>query len=107
MYPSNSKCNVKRCRCRKHLWTASTISSSVDSRLFSVVNYSDLDWKSTDLIYVISWRAVTCGMQYVGQTIHMLKTHFNKHYRRMNKPKKKIISCTVTKWHFYTTSGKN
>ena len=42
MYPSNSKCNAKRCRCCSHLCTASTVSSSVNGRRFSVVNMSDL-----------------------------------------------------------------
>ena len=43
MYPSISKCNVKRCRYCKYLCTASTVSSSVNCRRFSVVNNSDLD----------------------------------------------------------------
>ena len=52
MYPSISKCNAKRCNCCKHLCTNSTVTSSVNGRKFSVVNNSNLDRKSTDLIYV-------------------------------------------------------
>ena len=71
-------------------------SSSVNGRRFSVENMSALTWKSTDLIYVITWRAANCKMQYVGQTNRLLKTRFNEHYRRMSKPKKLTPSCTVT-----------
>ena len=42
MYPSISKCNAKRFRCCSHLCTASTVSSSVNGRRFSVVNMSGL-----------------------------------------------------------------
>ena len=35
MYPSISKCSVKRCRC-KHLCTASTVSSAVNGRRFQL-----------------------------------------------------------------------
>ena len=105
MYPSISKCSVKRCKYCKHLCTACTVSSAVNGRRFSVVNYSDLDWKSNGLIYVITLRDVKCGMQYVGQT------RFNEHYRRMNKPRIIFLPSLYTyrlftKWHFYTTSGK-
>ena len=54
MYPSISKCNAKRCNCCMHLCTNSTVTSSVNGRKFSVVNNSDLDWKSIDLIYVLT-----------------------------------------------------
>ena len=43
MYPSISKCNAKRGNCCKHLSTKSTSTSSVNSRQFSIINYSDLD----------------------------------------------------------------
>ena len=63
-----------------------TVSSSVNRRGFSVVNYSDFDRKTNDLIYEIIWRAVNCGMRYVTQTNRMLKIRFNEHYRRKIKP---------------------
>ena len=62
MYPSISKCNAKRCNCCMHLCTNSTVTSSVNGRKFSVVNNSDLDWKSIDLIYVLTWKTKNCNM---------------------------------------------
>ena len=87
MYPSISKCNAKRCNCCMHLCTNSTVTSSVNGRKFSVVNNSDLDWKSIDLIYVLTWKTKNCNMQYVGQTCRALQKRFGEHYRRMKKPK--------------------
>ena len=43
MYPSISKCNAKRCNCCKHLYTKSMVTSSVNGRIFSVLNNSELD----------------------------------------------------------------
>ena len=87
MYPSISKCNAKRCNCCMHLCTNSTVTSSVNGRKFSVVNYSDLGWKLIDLIYVLTWKTKNCNMQYVGQTCRVLQKRFGEHYRRMKKPK--------------------
>ena len=41
-----------------HLCTNSTVTSSVNGTKFSVVNNSDLDWKSIDLIYVLKFKYV-------------------------------------------------
>ena len=87
MYPSISKCNAKRYNCWVHLCTNSTVTSSVNGRKFSVVNNSDLDWKSIDLIYVLTWKTKNYNMQYVGQTCLALQKRFGEHYRRMKKPK--------------------
>ena len=43
MYPSISKCNAKSFDCCEHLYTKTTITSSVNGRTFSVTNNSDLD----------------------------------------------------------------
>ena len=43
MYPNICKSNAKNCICNKHLNCQSTIISSVNCRLFLVVNNSDLD----------------------------------------------------------------
>ena len=43
MNPSISKCNAKKCNCCNHLCSKTTITSSVNGRIFSVVNDSDLD----------------------------------------------------------------
>ena len=87
MYPSISKCNANRCNCCINLCTNSTVTSSVNGRKFSVNNNSDLDWKSIDLIYVLTWKTKNCNMQYVGQTCRALQKRFGEHYRRMKKPK--------------------
>ena len=56
MYPSISKCNAKRCNYCMHLCINSTVTSSVNGRKFSVINNFDLDGKSIDLIYVLTWK---------------------------------------------------
>ena len=87
MYPSISKCNAKRCNCCMHLCTNSTVNSSVNGRKFSVANNSNLDWKSIDLIYVLSWKTKNCNMQYVGETCRALQKRFGELCCRMKKPK--------------------
>ena len=87
MYPCNSKCNAKRCNCCMHLCINSTGTSSVNDRKFSVVNNSDLDWKSIDLNYVLTWKIKHYNIQYGGQTCRALQKRFGEHYRRMKKPK--------------------
>ena len=43
---------------------------------FMLLPLSDLDWKFTDIIYIISWeendRDNDCDMQYVGQRCRFL-----------------------------------
>ena len=73
IYPSISKCNAKRFRCCNHWCTTSTVTSSVNGRQFSVINNTDLDWKSSDLIYLLKWNEKKCGMQYVGQLAVLIK----------------------------------
>ena len=41
------------------------IKSYVNDRQFSVVTNSDLDWRSTDVLYVLSSEERDCGIQYV------------------------------------------
>ena len=60
---------------------------NVNGTQFSVITNSDLDWRSTDVIYVISWEEKDRGMQYVGQTCRFLKSRFSEHYRRIKKPR--------------------
>ena len=50
------------------------------------LNY-DLDWKSIDLIYDLTWNTTNCKMQYVRQTGRALRKRFGEHYRRVKKPK--------------------
>ena len=76
--------------CCTNFCTKTTIrsTSSVNGRQFSIINNNDLNWTSSDLIYVITWTETNCGMQYVGQTGWSLKTRFREHFRKMKKPKK-------------------
>ena len=83
MYPSISKCNSKSCICCKCLNYKSTLISNVNDRQFSVVNDSDLDWNSKDVIHVLTCSEKGWGMQYVGQTKRSLKTRFGEHFRKM------------------------
>ena len=84
MFPSISKCNARRCNCCMHLCTNSTVTSSVNGRKFSVINNSDLDWKSIDLIYVLTWKTKHCR---ANLSCSEKKKRFGEHYRRMKKPK--------------------
>ena len=88
MYPNISKCNTKSCTCCNHLICQSNIISSVNHRQFSVVNNSDLDWKSEDVIYVLTCSEGGWGMQYVGQTKRTLKIRFKEHLLKIKKAKK-------------------
>ena len=90
MYSNISKCNAKSCICCNHLICQSAIISSVSHRQFSVVNNSDLDWKSEDVIYVLTCSEGDWGMQYVGQTKRALKTRFKEHLLKIKKKTKKI-----------------
>ena len=100
MYSSISKCNVKSCVCCQHLCTKTTITSSVNDRTFSVINNSDLDWKSENLIHVLTWNTQYCHMQYVGQTCHKLKKRFGEYYPKIKTPKKIV---TLLYQHFNRT----
>ena len=64
MYPDISKCNAKRCISCNHLICQSTVISSVKHRQFSVVNKSDLDRYSDNVIYVstAAKKAKECSM---------------------------------------------
>ena len=68
LYPSISMCNVKSCICCSHLNCKSTIRSTVNGRHFFIVNTTDLDWRSKEVIYVLTCCEKGCGIQYVGQT---------------------------------------
>ena len=43
MYPNVSKCNAKRCVCCTQLCTNTTITSAVNGRQFSIINYNYMD----------------------------------------------------------------
>ena len=95
-YPNISKCNAKSCTCCNHLICQSTIISSVNYRQFSSVNNSDLDWKSEDVIYVLTCREGVWGMQYAGQTKRALKTRFKEHLLKIKKNSEKLYVSLST-----------
>ena len=79
LFPTINKCNSKRCRCCNYLSSKSTIKSSVNGRVFNININTDIDWSTNDVIYVLTWNAPLCGMQYVGQTGRALKLRFREH----------------------------
>ena len=54
LYTSISTCNVKSCICCSQLNCKSTIRSTVNSRQSSIVNTTDLDWRSREVIYFLT-----------------------------------------------------
>ena len=52
MYPYVSKCNAKRCVCCTHLCTKTTITSSVNGRQFSIINYKNIKRHETELKWI-------------------------------------------------------
>ena len=63
----------------------STITLTVNGRTFNTILNSDIDWKSTHTIYVLTWNASGWGIQYVGQTGRSLKIRFIEHFYKMLK----------------------
>ena len=39
----------------------------------SIINNNGMDWTSSDLIYVITWTEINCGMQYVDKLAYPLR----------------------------------
>jgi len=80
VYSRIFKCNAKRCiMCCNNLACNSTISSTVYGRVFSVNLLLDITWNIAHIIYVLTWNAPNCGIQYVCQTGCALKTRFREH----------------------------
>ena len=73
------------CICCNHFICWSKIISSVNHRQFSVVNNSNLDWKSEDVIYVYTCNEGGWGMQYAEHTKRALKTRFTEHLLKLKK----------------------
>jgi hypothetical protein len=88
VYPSINKCNSKRCGWCNFLSHRSTITSTVNGRTFNTIFNSDIDWKSIHFIYVLTWNAPGCGIQYVGQTGRSLKIRFREHFYKIRNRSK-------------------
>ncbi len=87
-YPFIYKCNFKRCKCCSFLNCNSTLKSTVNGRTFSININSDIDWQTDNIIYVLTWNALNCGIQYVGQTGRPLKTRFSQHCSKIRNNSK-------------------
>ena len=68
VYSKINKCNAKRCMCCSNTTCFSTIKSVVNGRTLNVKLNSDVDWDTSNIIYVLRWNAQKCGIQFVGQT---------------------------------------
>ena len=61
-----SNCNAKWCVCCTHLCTKRTITSSVFSRQFSIINNYDLNLTSSDLVYfLLMWHAICLAVWWI------------------------------------------
>ena len=74
-----SMCNARRCLTCHHISCKSTITSSINGNRYGIQIDKDVDWNSSNLIYVITWEARGCGAQYVGETSQSLKGRFRSH----------------------------
>ena len=101
MYYQSYKCNVKRCSCCRQINLNSNIKSTTNGRIFNAVLHNNVDWKTKDVIYVITWNEPKCCMQYVGQTSRPLKTRFREHKYNSNNKKSKVKTYLYS--HFRRT----
>ena len=72
-------CNARRCLTCHHISCKSTIISFINGKRHGIQIDKDVDWNSSNLIYVITWEARGCGAQYVGETSQSLKGRFRSH----------------------------
>ena len=114
MYPNVSKCNANRCVCCTHLCTKTTIISSVNGKQFSIINNNDMDWTSSDLIYVITWTEIILGqVWYLIASIPDLCTltyfydalPFSTVWKKLLHPFKSYWS-EITNWQFSQSLSK-
>ena len=63
-----SMCNARKCLRCHHISSKSIITSSIDGNRYGILIDKDVDWNSSNLIYVITWETRGCGAQYIGET---------------------------------------
>ena len=56
-----SMCNARRCLTCHHISCKSTITTSINGNRYGIQIDKDVDWNSSNLIYVITWEARGCG----------------------------------------------
>ena len=71
-----STSNARRCLTCHHISCKSTITSSINGKRYGIQIDKNVDWNSSNLIYVITWEARGCGAQYVDETSQSLKGRF-------------------------------
>jgi hypothetical protein len=74
-----SKCKDKRCLTCKNLEQTQTVTSNVSGRTYQAKNFSGhlINGHSQNIIYLCS--CLSCGIQYVGETIQPLNERINVH----------------------------
>jgi hypothetical protein len=73
--PGNFKCNVKRCKCCKHLNTHPTFTDSLQRKTYKTKGH--ITCLTDHVIYLIE--CSLCGKAYVGQTSQTLKERLTDH----------------------------
>ena len=101
-------CNARRCLTCHHISCKSTITSSINGNRYGIQIDKDVDWNSSNLIYVITWEARGCGAQYVGETSQSLKGRFRSHsFKIRNNSRRKYKNFLYDHFIKYNHSIEN
>ena len=85
-----------------------TITSSINGNRYGIQIDKDVDWNSSNLIYVITWEARSCGAQYVGETSQSLKGRFRSHsFKIRNNSRRKYKNFLYDHFIKYNHSIEN
>ena len=95
-----SACNSRRYLTCHHISCKSTITSSINGNRYGIQIDKDVDWNSSNLIYVITLEARGCGAQYIGETSQSLKGRFRSHsFQIRNNSKRKYKNFLYKELH--------
>ena len=96
-------CHSKKCKCCFNMKNCNQyFTSSVTRRTYKVINHNhQLSCSTKNIIYLITCNK--CKLQYVGETLQMLKTRMNQHRSEINTSKK---TNTHIHNHFKDNSDK-
>ena len=80
-----------RMNCGMHIYTrtGNTFQSKVTSKIYHIRQF--LDCNSHNIIYLVTCRMSTCGLQYVGQTGRALRDRCPEHIRDIKSSKEKPV----------------
>ena len=87
-YPSIDKCRANKWLTCPRLVKKTTVRSTVNGRTFSLHFDNDIDWKTTSVVYLLTWNKPNCGIQYVGETGRYLSKRTQEHLYRFRRPYK-------------------